>query len=222
MAKEYGSTPFTDYRVMVEKAKPEFIVALGRHRRDAGGVPLSRRNADPIPDGEAVGQSTIARSSSLPTWRNPPRPGQRYRCRFRYSLFAETAIEMRDRRRARDDVHMLFRFNQPGVSTLRRPRQPVDVVEGRRCGGALINLGIHGFDLCRYITGEEPKVIAAVTSHSIHKREIEDYAHVTLRTPSGLVFLNEASYTFSGHHGWRSRAEAVGREGCPARNDDRR
>src|SRR5262249_38800878 len=45
-------------------------------------------------------------------------------------------------------------------------------------------------------TGEEPKVVSAVTSHSIWKREVEDYAFVTLRTPSGIVFLNEASYTF--------------------------
>jgi len=35
-----------------------------------------------------------------------------------------------------------------------------------------------------------------VTSHSIWKREVEDYAFVTLRTSSGMVFLNEASYTF--------------------------
>jgi predicted dehydrogenase len=39
-------------------------------------------------------------------------------------------------------------------------------------------------------------VLSAVTSHSIWKREVEDYAFVTLRTPSGIVFLNEASYTF--------------------------
>ena len=63
-------------------------------------------------------------------------------------------------------------------------------------GGALLNLGIHGFDVMRYIIGEEPKVVSAVTSHVIHKREIEDYAHVTLRTPSGIVCLNEASYTY--------------------------
>ena len=37
-----------------------------------------------------------------------------------------------------------------------------------------------------------------MTSHAIHKLEIEDYAHVTLRTPSGVIFLNEASYTFPG------------------------
>jgi predicted dehydrogenase len=72
-------------------------------------------------------------------------------------------------------------------------------------GGALINLGIHGFDLFRYITSEEPSVVSAVTSHAIHKREVEDYAHVTLRTPSGIVFLNEASYTFPGTAGDQER-----------------
>jgi hypothetical protein len=55
------------------------------------------------------------------------------------------------------------------------------------------------FDLCRYLTREEPRVVSAVTSHAIHKLEIEDYAHVTLRTPRGVVFLNEASYTFPGN-----------------------
>jgi len=51
-------------------------------------------------------------------------------------------------------------------------------------GGALLNLGFHGFDLCRYITGEEPKVVSAVTNHSIWKREVEDYAFVTSQAPN--------------------------------------
>jgi predicted dehydrogenase len=41
-------------------------------------------------------------------------------------------------------------------------------------GGALLHLGFHGFDLCRYITGEDSTVVSAVTSHSIWKRDIED------------------------------------------------
>jgi predicted dehydrogenase len=72
-------------------------------------------------------------------------------------------------------------------------------------GGALINLGIHGIDLFRYITSEEPQVVSAVTSHAVHKREVEDYAHVTLKTPSGIVFLNEASYTYPGTGGDQER-----------------
>ena len=42
----------------------------------------------------------------------------------------------------------------------------------------------------------EDTTMSAVTSHSIWKQEVEDFAFVTLRTPSGIVFLNEASYTF--------------------------
>jgi len=65
--------------------------------------------------------------------------------------------------------------------------------------------GQHGIDLFRYITSEEPQVVSAVTSHAVHKREVEDYAHVTLRTPSGIVFLNEASYTYPGTGGDQER-----------------
>jgi predicted dehydrogenase len=72
-------------------------------------------------------------------------------------------------------------------------------------GGSLLNLGIHGFDLCRYLTGEEPKVVAAVTSRALHKGEIEDYGHVTLRTPKGVLFHVEASYTFPGAGGDQER-----------------
>jgi predicted dehydrogenase len=91
---------------------------------------------------------------------------------------------------------MLVRFNQPGVQRYIDEGNSWMLNKATAGGGALLNLGFHGFDLCRYITGEEPKVVSAVTSHSIWKREVEDYAFVTLRTPGGMVFLNEASYTF--------------------------
>ena len=112
---------------------------------------------------------------------------------------------MRDRGELGTLSHMLFRFNQPGVQRYIDLGSPWMLSKADAGGGALINLGIHGFDLCRYITGEEPRVVSAVTSHTLHKREVEDYAHVTLRTPSGMVFLNEASYTFPGGGGDQER-----------------
>ena len=30
-AEQFGSTPFTNYRQMIEATKPEFVIALGRH-----------------------------------------------------------------------------------------------------------------------------------------------------------------------------------------------
>jgi predicted dehydrogenase len=63
-------------------------------------------------------------------------------------------------------------------------------------GGVLLNLGVHGFDLARYLTGEEPEVVGAVTSNAVFGLEVEDYAAVTLRTPSGAVCHVEVGYTF--------------------------
>lgn len=59
----------------------------------------------------------------------------------------------------------------------------------------MLNLGSHGFDICRYITGEEPEVVACVLSNRLFGYDVEEYAHVTLRTPSGIVFHNEVGYT---------------------------
>jgi predicted dehydrogenase len=196
-ATEYRSTPYTDYRQMLDKTKPEFVVALGHHAAMPAefrflvesGVPFLMEKPWGI-DAKTVNElADLAESKKA--WAAVPMP-------FRYSVFAETAIAMRNKGELGTISHGLMRFNQPGIQRYRDLGSPWMLSKAETGGGALINLGIHGFDLCRYLTGEEPKVVAAVTSHSIHKLEIEDYAHVTLRTPSGVIFLNEASYTFPG------------------------
>ncbi|MBV8841239.1 MAG: Gfo/Idh/MocA family oxidoreductase, partial [Bryobacterales bacterium] len=115
---------------------------------------------------------------------------------FRYSWWAQTAKKMVESGELGTISHILVRFNQPGIQRYIDEGNSWMLTKAQAGGGALLNLGFHGFDLCRYITGEDPKVISAVTSHSIWKREVEDYAFVTLLTPGGIVFLNEASYTF--------------------------
>jgi predicted dehydrogenase len=234
-AAQYGSTPYTDYRAMIDKTKPEFIVALGRHVAMPAefrflvetGIPFLMEKPWGIDDRTVNELADLAESNRA--WAAVPMP-------FRYSMFAETAIAMRDRGELGTISHMLFRFNQPGVQRYVDLGSPWMLSKADAGGGALINLGIHGIDLCRYITGEEPKVVSAVTSHTLHKREVEDYAHVTLRTPSGVVFLNEASYTYPGAGGDQERklsaekvflrATTAGGEGVqivgPGRDDTRK
>jgi len=203
-AGEYNSTPYTDYRVMIEKTKPEFIVALGKHVAMPAefrflvdtGIPFLMEKPWGIDDKTVSELADLAESKHA--WAAVPMP-------FRYSLFAETAVEMRQRNELGTISHMLFRFNQPGVQRYVDLGSPWMLSKADAGGGALINLGIHGIDLFRYITSEEPQVVSAVTSHAVHKREVEDYAHVTLRTPSGIVFLNEASYTYPGTGGDQER-----------------
>ena len=59
---------------------------------------------------------------------------------------------------------------------------------------ALLNLGGHGFDMARFITGEELQVASAVVIRQVHGGEVEDYALATLRIPS-VLFHNEVGYT---------------------------
>jgi predicted dehydrogenase len=203
-AAQYGSTPYTDYRAMVEKTKPEFVVALGHHAAMPAefrflvdtGIPFLMEKPWGVDDKTVNELATLAESKKA--WAAVPMP-------FRYSWFAETAVAMRDKGQLGTISHGLMRFNQPGIQRYIDLGSPWMLSKTEAGGGALVNLGIHGFDLCRYIMGEEPKVVSAVTSHALYKRDIEDYAFVTLRTPSGVIFLNEASYTFPGRGGDQER-----------------
>jgi predicted dehydrogenase len=197
-AAQYGSTAYTDYRTMIEKTKPEFVVALGHHAAMPAEFRFLVETRIPFlmekPWG--IDAKTVNELADLAearkAWAAVPMP-------FRYSWFAETVVAMRDKGELGTISHGLMRFNQPGIQRYRDLGSPWMLSKAETGGGALINLGIHGFDLCRHLTREEPTVVSAVTSHAIHKLEIEDYAHVTLRTPSGVIFLNEASYTFPGN-----------------------
>ena len=194
-AAQAGSTPYTDYRTMIEKTKPEFVIALGRHIAMPApfrflvesGIPFLMEKPWGTDDRTVNQLADLAESKKA--WAAVPMP-------FRYSVWAETARAMREKGELGTISHILMRFNQPGVQRYIDSGSSWMLTKKEAGGGALLNLGIHGFDVMRYITGEEPKVVSAVTSHAIHKREVEDYAHVMLRTPSGIVCLNEASYTY--------------------------
>ncbi len=194
-AKRCGSAPYTDYRAMIEKTKPEFVLSLNRHVDMPGpfrflvdtGIPFLAEKPWGI-DGKTVNE-LAEYAEKKKAWATAPMS-------FRYSWWAETARKMVRSGELGTISHMLVRFNQPGIQRYIDGGSSWMLSKAEAGGGALLNLGFHGFDLCRYITGEEPRVISAVTSHSIWKRDVEDYAFVALRTPSGIVFLNEASYTF--------------------------
>ena len=203
-AAQYASTPYTDYRAMIEKTRPEFVVALGRHAAMPAefrflvdtGIPFLMEKPWGIDDRTVNELAALAESKKA--WAAMPMP-------FRYSMFAETVVSMRDKGELGPISHGILRFNQPGIQRYRDLGSPWMLSKADAGGGALLNLGIHGFDICRYLTAEEPRVVSAVTSRAIHNQEIEDYAHVTLRTPSGVIFHVEASYTFPGAGGDQER-----------------
>jgi len=91
--------------------------------------------------------------------------------------------------------HIVFRMIRPTMERYNAWDSPWMLDKAAAGGGALINLGSHGFDICRFITGEEPEVLSCVMSNAVHKSDVEDYALATMRTPSGIIFHNEVGYT---------------------------
>jgi predicted dehydrogenase len=113
----------------------------------------------------------------------------------RYSFWAVTAKQMIERGEFGKISHIFFRTIRPTMRRYVEWDSPWMVDKSHAGGGALLNLGGHGFDMARFVTGEEPEVVSAVLSREAHGGEVEDYGLATLRTPSGILFHNEVGYT---------------------------
>jgi predicted dehydrogenase len=193
-AERFGGTPFTDYRRMIEATRPEFVIALGRHcdmpdifRFLVGaGVPFVMEKpwgTDP---------DTVAELAQLAdvkgAWVSVP-------FMWRYSFWAVTAKRMIEAGEFGKISHIVFRTIRPTMRRYVEWDSPWMAEKLQAGGGALLNLGGHGFDMVRFVTGEEPAVVSAVVSRQVHGGEVEDYGLATLRTPSGILFHNEVGYT---------------------------
>jgi predicted dehydrogenase len=193
-AQAFVSTRFTDYRQMVETTRPEFVVALGRHCDmpqifrflvEAGLPFLMEKPWGTDPD-TVEGLARLAAEKGV--WVTVP-------FMARYSFWAETARHMISGGEFGRVSHIFFRTIRPTLARYVEWESPWMTDPAQAGGGALLNLGGHGFDMAWFLTGEEPEVVAAVLSHRAYEAAVEDYALVTLRTPSGVLFHNEVGYT---------------------------
>jgi predicted dehydrogenase len=193
-ARRFGTTPFTSYQQMIEATSPEFAIALGRHCDmpeifrslvDAG-VPFVMEK----PWGTDA--DTVADLASLAVekgaWVSVP-------FMQRYSFWAATVRRLIAAGEFGRISHIFFRTIRPTMRRYVEWDSPWMADKSLAGGGALLNLGGHGFDLVRFVTDEEPEVVSAVLNRQVHGGEVEDYALATLRTPSGILFHNEVGYT---------------------------
>ena len=193
-AARYGSRPFTDYRMMIEQTRPDFIIGLGRHvemptifrHLVETGVPFLMEKPWGV-DTETVNQLADL-AEKRRAWVAVPFV-------YRYQFWAQVVRRMVESGELGKVSHLVFRNIRPSMARYREWDSPWMLDKAIAGGGALINIGCHGFDLCRYLTGEEPVVVSATLSNAVHQLEVEDYALVTLRTPSGIVLHNEVGYT---------------------------
>ena len=195
-AAEVGNpTTFTDYRKMLAATRPDFVLALGRHRQMAaiandlldGGYPFLMEK--PMGISAAEVEAVAAKAASRNAFVAVP-------LAQRYGVFAKTARELIAERRLGPLSHIYVRINRPGPA--RYPAWDcawmLDPAEAG--GGSLRNLGSHGLDMFLHLTGEEAQVTGAQLSRRAHDLAIEDYASVMLRSASGILGTVEIGNVF--------------------------
>ena len=194
-AARLGSAVYGDMRAMLAEARPDFILGLGRHvdmpavveAAIDSGIPTIMEKPWGV-DPETVAALAL-RGQKAGAWIAAP-------LSMRYSLWAQRCREMVQAGSPGGVSNVRFRMVRPGVQRYIDQGCPWMLSKAEAGGGVLLNLGIHGMDLCRWITGEEPAVVSAHVSNAVFDLDIEDYAHVTLQTPSGILFHVEVGYTY--------------------------
>ena len=195
-AAAVGDPPtFTDYRKMLAATRPDFVVALGRHRQMAAiahdlldlGYPFLMEKPMGINASEVEG--IAAKAARLKAFVAVP-------LAQRYAPFAVRARELLAAGRLGPVSHIYVRINRPGPA--RYPAWDcawmLDPAEAG--GGCLLNLGPHGLDMFLHLTGEAAQVVGAQLSRRAHDRAVEDYASVMLRSSSGILGTVEVGNGF--------------------------
>src|SRR5262245_50238820 len=177
-AAEVGKPPvFSDYREMLAKTKPDFVVALGQHSRMAAaahylldqGVAFMMEKPMGLNATEVAG--IAEKAAAKKAFVALPLPQ-------RYSPFTIRARQMLAAGNFGPLSHFYFRLNRPTSARYRAWDAPWMLDPALAGGGCLRNLGSHPLDLFLQLTGEEAHVTGAQMSAKALGQRVEDYASV--------------------------------------------
>jgi predicted dehydrogenase len=195
-AAEVGSPQtFTDYREMLAATRPDFVVALGRHRQMAGiaqdlldqGYPFLMEKPMGITALEV--EAIAAKAARLNAFVAVP-------LAQRYAPFATRARALITARRFGPLSHIYVRINRPGPARYKTWDCAWMLDPTEAGGGSLRNLGSHGLDMFLHLTGEQAQVTGAQVSRRAHEYPVEDYASVLLCSESGILGTVEVGNGF--------------------------
>jgi predicted dehydrogenase len=197
-AAQLGAPPvFGDYRDMLAKTKPDFVVALGRHNAMAGiahhlldeGYPFLMEKPMGLDAAEVRGIADKAAAkqafAAVPLFQ-------------RYHPFVAQARRMLADGAFGPLSHFHFRSNRGTSERYVQWGAPWMLDPAVAGGGCLRNIGLHGVDLFLHLAGEDARVAGAELSSRALGRPVEDYAAVVLRTPRGVIGTIEVGNTFPG------------------------
>jgi len=194
-AAALGNPPvFTDYQQMLDKTRPDFVVALGQHARMARtahdllehGVPFMMEKPMGVDatEVEGIADKAAAKRAFVAV----PLPQ-------RYSAFAARARQLLAEDKLGTLSHVYLRLNRPTSARYPAWDSPWMLDPALAGGGCLRNLGSHCFDLFLLLAGEGATVTAAQLSARALGQRVEDYASVQLRTADGVLGTIELGNT---------------------------
>jgi predicted dehydrogenase len=189
-----GPPVFTDYREMLATTRPDFVVALGPHRRMPETADFLLEQGYPFMMEKPMGVSAAdveriaAKAAARRAFVAVPLPQ-------RYAPFVARARTMLAEGRFGPLSHLYLRLNRPTSARYHAWHSAWMLDPAAAGGGCLRNLGAHLLDLFRLLTGEEARVVAAQTSARVHGQAVEDYASVLLRTAGGVLGTIEVGNT---------------------------
>ena len=218
-ATELGGAPvFTDYADMLARTRPDFVIALGRHKDMAAiashlidaGYPFLMEKPMGLHAGEV--ERVAAQAAAKGAFVAVP-------LIQRYSPFYARATRLRDEGRFGTLSHFYFRLNRP--SSARYPAWGAGwmldpAIAG---GGCLRNLGNHGLDLFLALVGGPAEVTGAQVSRQGLGAPVDDYASVLLRSASGVIGTVEIGNLFP-RQGTDGESKLAGSDGILVERDD--
>jgi predicted dehydrogenase len=194
-AAALGDPPvFTDYHQMLDKTRPDFVVALGQHARMARtahdlldrGVPFMMEKPMGLDATEV--EAIASKAAATGAFVAVPLPQ-------RYSPFVARARQLAAAGRLGPLSHVYLRLNRPTSARYPAWGSPWMLDPALAGGGCLRNLGSHCFDLFLLLSGEPATVTAAQLSARALEQRVEDYASVQLRTAGGVLGTIELGNT---------------------------
>ena len=217
-AAQLGEPPaFTDYREMLAKVRPDFVVVLGRHSEMAGtahylldeGYPFLIEKPAGINAREVRGVADKAAAknafAAVPLFQ-------------RLQPFVAHARRMLAEGAFGPVSHFYFRSNRPTSARYVAWGAPWMLDPAVAGGGCLRNVGLHGIDAFLYITGEDAEATGAQMSSRVHGAPVEDHATLLLRTRSGVLATIEVGNTYPGRSG-DAEWKLAGREALLAQRE---
>jgi len=197
-AAQLGAPPvFADYRDMLAKTVPDFVIALGRHNAMAAiahhlldeGYPFLMEKPMGIDANEVRGvadKAAVKRAfAAVPLFQ-------------RHHPFVAHARTMLAEGAFGPLSHFHFRSNRGTSDRYVQWGAPWMLDPAIAGGGCLRNIGLHGVDLFLHLTGGEARVAGAELSSRALGRAVEDYATVVLRAPDGVLATIEVGNTYPG------------------------